>query len=131
MRADNEQTRWIYFQVVAEYSASGVITGHVGMATDISTRRKAEEALEVAGLTVNKNAIPFDTQSRFVTGGIRLGTAAVTTRGLKEKEMGLIADWINHTIDNYDKPDLLGKVRLEVQMLCEKFPIYPHLRKNH
>ncbi len=94
------------------------------------TGKDAERALEDAGLTVNKNAIPFDTQSRFVTGGIRIGTPSVTTRGLKETEMEKIAEWINLVISNKDNPEIHAKIRLEVRMLCDQFPIYPHLRKD-
>ena len=67
------------------------------------TGQEAEETLESAGLTVNKNAIPFDTKSRFVTGGIRIGTPAVTSRGLKEEDMNQIAAWINRVIDKFRK----------------------------
>ena len=91
------------------------------------TGKDAEEALEVAGLTVNKNAIPFDTQSRFVTGGIRIGTAAVTTRGLKEAEMEQIADWISLAVTNFNKPEVLAQIRQEVRATCERFPLYPGL----
>ncbi len=86
------------------------------------TGKEAENLLEHAGLTVNKNAIPFDTQSRFVTGGIRVGTPAVTTRGLKEPEMDLIADWIDRVISSRDEA-VLAKVREEVRTLCDRFPI--------
>lgn len=89
------------------------------------TGKDAEEALEQAGLTVNKNAIPFDTQSRFVTGGVRIGTPAVTTRGLKEKEMEQIAGWIDRAITHRDNNEELGRIRVEVRMLCEEFPLYP------
>jgi glycine hydroxymethyltransferase len=92
------------------------------------TGKDAEEVLEEAGLTVNKNAIPFDTQSRFVTGGIRIGTPAVTTRGLKEAEMEQVADWINRALSRRDNMDELGKVRLEVRELCERFPLYPGIK---
>lgn len=91
------------------------------------TGKDAEEALEVAGLTVNKNAIPFDTQSRFVTGGIRIGTAAVTTRGLKETEMKQVADWISLAVANFNKPEVLGEIRQGVHAMCERFPLYPDL----
>ncbi len=90
------------------------------------TGKEAENLLEDAGLTVNKNAIPFDTRSRFVTGGIRLGTPAVTTRGLKEPEMVMIADWINRAISNRT-PQVLGEIRQEVRKLCDRLPIYPDL----
>lgn len=92
------------------------------------TGKEAEELLEDAGLTVNKNAVPFDTQSRFVTGGIRLGTPAVTTRGLKEKEMIQIADWINRVIDSRQAVEI-GLVRQEVRTLCERLPLYPEYKR--
>jgi len=84
------------------------------------TGKDAEEILESAGLTVNKNAIPFDTQSRFVTGGIRVGTPAVTSRGLKESEMKQIADWMNQVIMNRRDKDEITRIRNEVRELCEK-----------
>jgi len=89
------------------------------------TGKDAEEVLESAGLTVNKNAIPFDIQSRFVTGGIRIGTPAVTSRGLKESEMKQIADWVNRVILNRRDEHEIKKIRSEVRELCERFPIYP------
>ncbi|HEB68671.1 MAG TPA: serine hydroxymethyltransferase [Desulfobulbus sp.] len=92
------------------------------------TGKEAEHLLEDAGLTVNKNAIPFDTQSRFVTGGVRIGTPAVTTRGLKEPEMVMIADWINRVISSRD-PAVLGEIRQEVRTLCDRLPIYPDLHR--
>ena len=92
------------------------------------TGKEAEHLLEDAGLTVNKNAIPFDTQSRFVTGGIRIGTPAVTTRGLKEPEMVMIADWINRVISHGD-PSVLGEIRQEVRTLCDRLPIYPDIHR--
>lgn len=94
------------------------------------TGKVAEEALEKAGLTVNKNAVPFDTQPRFVTGGIRVGTPAVTTRGLKENEMKLLAAWIDRVISNVDDDAQLAAIRQEVHTLCEKFPLYPELQKE-
>ncbi len=95
------------------------------------TGKIAEETLEIAGLTVNKNAIPFDTQSRFVTGGIRIGTPAVTTRGLKEAEMAMIAEWINRSIEQRENRDALAAIRSEVLHLCESFPLYPELRQKY
>ena len=88
------------------------------------TGKEAEEFLEAAGLTVNKNAIPFDTQSRFVTGGIRIGTPTVTTRGMKEPEMVQIGDWINRVISSRDS-SVIAEVRGEVSALCAKLPLYP------
>jgi len=91
------------------------------------TGKEAEEILESAGLTVNKNAFPFDTQSRFVTGGIRIGTPAVTSRGLKEHEMNQVADWMNRAILNRKDEQEIQKIRFEVRELCERFPLYPDL----
>ena len=91
------------------------------------TGKDAEEILESAGLTVNKNAIPFDTQSRFVTGGIRVGTPAVTSRGLKESEMKQVAEWMNRAILNRRDEQEIAKIRSEVRELCERFPLYPDL----
>ena len=89
--------------------------------------KDAEEVLEAAGLTVNKNAIPFDTQSRFVTGGIRIGTPAVTSRGLQEPEMKLVAEWINRAILNRNDQAEISRIRTEVRKLCDQFPLYPDL----
>jgi glycine hydroxymethyltransferase len=91
------------------------------------TGKDAEETLESAGLTVNKNAFPFDTQSRFVTGGIRIGTPAVTSRGLIERNMEQIAEWMNRAILNRRDAQEIKKIRSEVRELCERFPLYPHL----
>jgi glycine hydroxymethyltransferase len=112
---------------------SGGTDNHL-LLLDLSTKgitgKVAEEALEKAGLTVNKNAVPFDTQSRFVTGGVRVGTPAVTTRGLKEDEMKLVAAWIERVIANVDDEPLLAAIRQEVHDLCAKFPLYPELQKE-
>jgi len=91
------------------------------------TGKEAEEVLERAGITVNKNAIPFDTQKRFVTSGIRIGTPAVTTRGLKEAEMTLIGEWINLAIEERHNEAVLARIRDEVKDLLSRFPLYPEL----
>ncbi len=93
------------------------------------TGKEAEHLLEDAGLTVNKNAIPFDTQSRFVAGGIRLGTPAVTTRGLREREMVKIADWVNLVLTSR-LPVEIGQVRKQVRELCGSFPLYPEMKRD-
>ena len=90
-----------------------------------ATGKEAEEVLEEAGLTANKNAIPFDQQSRFVTSGVRIGTPAVTTRGLREPEMLRIAEWINRAIDQRQDKEALARIRSEVRRLCGEFPLYP------
>lgn len=93
------------------------------------TGKVAEETLEKAGITVNKNAVPFDTRSPFVTSGIRIGTPATTTRGLKEGEMKQVADWIARALENIDNEDALLVIRNEVKELCKKFPLYAHRLK--
>lgn len=96
-----------------------------------ATGKDAEVALEEAGLTVNKNAIPFDQQSRFVTSGVRIGTPAVTTRGLKEPEMAKVADWINRAIENRENMDVLSGIKAEVRALCDTFPLYPDMERDN
>jgi glycine hydroxymethyltransferase len=90
------------------------------------TGKVAEEKLEKAGITVNKNAVPFDTRSPFVTSGIRIGTPATTTRGLKEPEMVKVATWIDRALNNIDNEEELAKIRAEVKDLCRQFPLYAH-----
>ena len=88
------------------------------------TGKVAEAALEKAGLTMNKNAVPFDTRSPFVTSGIRIGTPATTTRGLKEPEMKQVADWIQRALSNTEDLAALEAIRAEVKELCLRFPLY-------
>lgn len=92
---------------------------------------EAEKALGVAGITVNKNAIPFDTNPPMKPSGIRLGTPAMTTRGMKEAEMKLIGQWIVRALDQRNDEAALAKIRKEVFELCEQFPLYPERRKAH
>ena len=84
----------------------------------------ATGTLEKAGLTMNKNAVPFDTRSPFVTSGIRIGTPATTTRGLKEPEMKQVADWIQRALSNTEDLAALEAIRAEVKELCLRFPLY-------
>jgi len=102
----------------------------VDLANKQITGKEAERVLEDAGMTANKNAIPFDKESRFVTGGIRIGTPSVTTRGLKEPEMEQVAGWIDRAINNRSNKDELARIRLEVRMLCERFPLYPDFDRS-
>jgi glycine hydroxymethyltransferase len=88
------------------------------------TGKQAQEALERAGITVNKNAIPFDTNPPAVASGIRIGTPAVTTRGMKEPEMQRIAGWISEVLHNLDNESIIQRVRNEVAALTEEFPLY-------
>ncbi|HET58156.1 MAG TPA: serine hydroxymethyltransferase [Deltaproteobacteria bacterium] len=88
------------------------------------TGRDVEIALDRAGITTNKNGIPFDTRGPQVTSGIRLGTPAITTRGMKEEEMKVIARMIASIIDDVENETVIAKVRNEVTALCEAFPLY-------
>jgi glycine hydroxymethyltransferase len=89
------------------------------------TGKVAEKALDVAGITVNKNTVPKETQSPFVTSGVRIGTPAVTTRGMKEREMAQIADLIDRVLAAPEDQDLARGVRDEVKTLAGRFPLYP------
>lgn len=89
------------------------------------TGKVAQEALDKARITVNKNAVPFDTRSPFVTSGIRIGTPAVTTRGMKEKEMEQIGDFIVRALHHVADDHALQTIAGEVGELCRKFPVYP------
>ena len=85
--------------------------------------RKAQEVLDKAGITVNKNAIPFDTYPIFKPGGIRIGSPAVTTRGMKEEEMLEIAELINEAINHRDDSAVLEQIRGKVRALTSRFPL--------
>ena len=88
------------------------------------TGKDAEEALGKAYITVNKNTVPHETRSPFVTSGLRLGTPAATTRGFKEAEMVQLAVWIDRVLQNINDDSVLQQVRAEVLQLCQRFPVY-------
>jgi glycine hydroxymethyltransferase len=89
---------------------------------------EAEHALGEAGITVNKNAIPYDANPPMKPSGIRIGTPALTTRGMKEAEMRVIAKWIVGALEHRSDAAKLGKIRSEVQEMAERYPLYPWLR---
>lgn len=91
------------------------------------TGKAAEESLEKAGITTNKNMVPFDQRSPFVTSGIRVGTAALTTRGMKKDQMRQIAGMMDRAIKAAEDEAALGTIRAEVKELTSNFPLYPNL----
>lgn len=99
----------------------------VNLTTKGVTGKAAEAALDRAGITVNKNTVPFDTQSPFVTSGIRVGTPAATTRGFGEDDMKLIARWIDRVVRNVENDKEIEAVRAEVLEACGNHPLYQGL----
>jgi glycine hydroxymethyltransferase len=95
------------------------------------TGKDAEAALEAAGITVNKNTVPGETRSPFVTSGLRIGTPALTTRGMEEAEMTRIAEWIARVLDAPGDAEVISRVRSEVKDLCDAFPLYAELAAAH
>lgn len=94
------------------------------------TGKDAEDALGRAGITVNKNAIPFETRGPMLTSGIRIGTPAVTTRGMKESEMEIIARLIAHVLQNHVDENIIAATKKKVFEICEAFPLYRSLNKE-
>jgi glycine hydroxymethyltransferase len=90
------------------------------------TGSQAEKSLERAAITVNKNAIPFDTQPPMKASGIRIGTPALTTRGMTEAEMRQIASWISEVLADPESEQVQKSIRSRVAELCGRFPIYEH-----
>lgn len=88
------------------------------------TGKDAEIALDKAGITVNKNTVPNEKRSPFVTSGVRIGTPALTTRGMGPGEMKIIAEWIAKVLNNHQNEDILKTIKGDVRELCKKFPIY-------
>jgi glycine hydroxymethyltransferase len=95
------------------------------------TGKVAEKRLEDAGITVNKNTIPFDPEKPFVTSGVRIGTPALTTRGMKVPEMEAIGDMIARVLKDIENDVVVAAVREEVRELCERFPLYAEMKKRY
>jgi glycine hydroxymethyltransferase len=91
------------------------------------TGKKAQETLDKAHITLNKNAVPFDDKSPFVTSGIRVGVPAITTRGMKENEMQIVVDFIDKVLMNIDDATLVNNVANDVHDFMKQFPLYPEL----
>lgn len=112
---------------------SGGTDTHLMLVSFIDTKltgKKVEKTLDKAGITVNKNTVPFDPEKPFVTSGIRIGTPAVTTRGMGPEEMKIVAGFINRAIECRKDDDLLAHIAQEVALLCEKFPLYRELKET-
>jgi glycine hydroxymethyltransferase len=126
----NAQTMAARLREVGYDIVSGGTDNHL-MLVDLRNRnltgKDAEAALERVGITVNKNMVPFDNQSPFVTSGIRIGTPALTTRGMKDAEMTLIADLIDKTLSDIGNESVETGVKSDVYELCKRFPLYEAL----
>lgn len=94
------------------------------------TGKEAENALHAAGITVNKNMVPFDVRSPFVTSGFRMGTAALTTRGMKQDEMKIVAGMIDQVLSNIGNETKIKDVSGQIRELCRQFPLYPNRLKG-
>lgn len=112
---------------------SGGTDNHL-MLIDLGTKdsggpsgKKMEGSLDKAGITANKNTVPYDTRTPFVASGVRIGTPAVTTRGMKEEQMKEIAGFIKEVYDNYDNDEKLAEIKAKVKQLCAKFPLYSNI----
>jgi glycine hydroxymethyltransferase len=90
------------------------------------TGQVVEQTLEKAGITVNKNTIPFDPRPPMVTSGVRIGTPAITTRGMKEPEIDAISGFIMEAFNNHENEKVLGRIKEDVKELCLRFPVYGH-----
>ena len=119
-------------KLAAELTARGfnLVTGGTDnhlMVVDLNNKKlsgkEGEKALGLAGITVNKNTVPFDPRSPYDPSGIRLGTPALTTRGLKEKEMVLVAGWIDEAIKHHTDEKALAQIRKEIEEFANKFPL--------
>jgi glycine hydroxymethyltransferase len=113
------------FKLVADGTDNHLML--VDLSTKDLTGREAEKALETAGITVNKNSIPFDTQGPQITSGVRIGTPAVTTRGMREPEMERIAEYIDRALERTANSKALRAIREEVRRFCRGFPLFPQI----
>ncbi len=113
------------FKLVSGGTDNHLLLVDLSASHDELTGKVAEEALEAAGITVNKNTVPGETRSPFVTSGLRIGTPALTTRGMREREMERIGAWIADVLEAPEDEGRIEQVRKEVRELCSDFPLYP------
>ncbi|MHB1049596.1 MAG: serine hydroxymethyltransferase [Bacteroidota bacterium] len=127
----NAQTLASYLTGKGYFIISGGTDNHL-MLIDLRnknvTGKAAQEALDLAGITVNKNAVPFDDKSPLITSGIRVGTPALTTRGMKEKEMTIVGELIDEVITNIGNTGVYDSVKKKVADLCGGFPLYSEMQ---
>jgi glycine hydroxymethyltransferase len=127
----NAKTLAAELMALGYHVVSGGTDNHL-MLLDLRNRaltgKDAQEALDQSGVTVNKNAVPFDDKSPLITSGIRLGTPALTTRGMKEQEMKIVASFIHRVLSNIGDAHVHAGVAAEVERLCLEFPLYPLLQ---
>jgi glycine hydroxymethyltransferase len=124
---DNARTMAEELKKRGYHIVSGGTDTHLFLVSFINEKfsgKKVEKALDKAGITVNKNTVPFDHRKPFVTSGIRVGTPAITTRGMGVEEMKIIADFIDRAIQNREDDEVLAGIAGEVKELCAKFPLY-------
>ena len=120
-----EQLMAAGFKLVTDGTDNHLMLVDLTLTADGSISGKdAETWLDQAGITVNKNTIPDEKRSPFVTSGIRIGVPAITTRGMAQPEMKQIATWIDRALKTKGDPTSLGKIRAEVRELCHQFPLY-------
>ncbi len=118
------------FKIVSGGTDTHLVLVNLGTADEGGPSGKdMEKCLDKASITVNKNTVPFDTRTPFVASGVRLGTPAVTTRGMKEDQMKMVAGFIRKCYLNYQDEEVLASVKEEVNELCSKFPLYEELIK--
>ena len=118
------------FQALGYHIVSGGTDNHLfllDLRNKNITGKEAEELLIQADITTNKNMIPRDPQPPMTTSGIRLGTAAMTTRGFIEKDFHQVAVWIDELIKNRNKPNIIQEIKREVNQYTEDFPLYPQV----
>ncbi len=123
----NAKTMAEEFKRLGYHVVSGGTDTHLMLLSFVGeglTGKQVQEALDLASITTNKNTVPFDPQPPLVTSGIRIGTPAITTRGMKEPEMKAIAGFIDRVIKNLNSPDVIAGVKADVEKLCNRFPLY-------
>jgi len=123
----NAKTMADEFKRLGYHVVSGGTDTHLMLLSFVGqglTGKQVQEALDLASITTNKNTVPFDPQPPLVTSGIRIGTPAITTRGMKEPEMKQIAGFIDRVIKNVENQQVFAEVKADVEKLCDRFPLY-------